>query len=70
MPENLSTIFSMDEVKQQYKDANVNEIKVDQIICYSGKYCALMILFDPSIATTYSKEFLSVVKDIEGDFNW
>ncbi|NRB83849.1 MAG: hypothetical protein HRU49_08755 [Winogradskyella sp.] len=70
LPENLCTIISMDEVKQQYIDANVNEVKVDQVRRFSGKYCDFMILFDPSMATAYSKGFLSVVKDFEGDSNW
>ena len=70
LPENLCVFISMDEVKQQYTGANVIAAKVDQVRRYSGKYCDFMILFDPSMATTYSKGFLSVVKDFEGDSNW
>ena len=70
LPENLGEIISMNEVKLQYADAHVTEAKEDEVRRYSGKYCDFMILFDSSMATTFSRGFLSVVKDFEDDSDW
>ncbi|GAB5564712.1 MAG: hypothetical protein Wins2KO_17750 [Winogradskyella sp.] len=70
LPDNLGDLISMEEVKRQYKGANVTEAKVDQVRRFGGKYCDFNILFDPSMASSYSKGFLSVVEDFQGDSNW